>query len=377
MGNKGQFKLDRATTFLVYRGLMLFSGLLAIVFCFFFSGYFIQSNATIDTNGDVINAFGVSGSMGDTINGVMATVVGGAAVLTTFLAFVVQFQANQAQREDIKRERFETKFYEMLRLHRANVEEIEISGKHRGRKAFVKMFEEIQFIYAKLKSLPESSQFSPEKLIKISYHHLFWGVDHGKKVCNHQINKPYQELSEKLSPILAQGQSKYINDVILALKLSASLEYDYLHSKESVGKVLVLDYSPFEGYVSQLAHTYRHLFQMVKYVVSNDDLTWKEKYGYIKLLRAQLSNHEQVMMFFNVIWLSNDTWWEDEIDGKKHRYLLDYALLKNIPFNLTEQLGPDVIEYFSGKLKDGPYFIDPDQGDVTKEEKLKWLFEWS
>ena len=119
---------------------------------------------------------------------------------------------------------------------------------------------------------------------------------------------------------------------------------------------------------------------MVRYIVGSRQLEWAEKYDYIKLLRAQLSNHEQAMIFFNSIWLKRKTWWEDHGNrderDRPYRYFLDFAFIKNVPWNLTEQLGPNVYEHFANLLGTAPYFINPDQPEVSKQKKLNWLFEW-
>ncbi|MDZ7646712.1 MAG: hypothetical protein U5K54_05745 [Cytophagales bacterium] len=88
------------------------------------------------------------GAAGDSINGLSAPILALMVVIVTFLAFWVQFEANQQIRKDIKLDRFETKFYELLRLHQHNVGDIDIDSKFNGRKAFVRMYYEIRFIYA-------------------------------------------------------------------------------------------------------------------------------------------------------------------------------------------------------------------------------------
>lgn len=77
-----------------------------------------------------------TGEIGDIIGGITAPFIGIFGITLTFYAFWVQYQANINQRNDIRLERFENKFYELLRLHRANVEEMNIANKVCGRKVF-------------------------------------------------------------------------------------------------------------------------------------------------------------------------------------------------------------------------------------------------
>lgn len=61
--------------------------------------------------------FSNTGEIGDTIGGIMGPFVAIAAALLTFLAFWVQFKANEQQRKDIALERFESNFFELLHFH--------------------------------------------------------------------------------------------------------------------------------------------------------------------------------------------------------------------------------------------------------------------
>lgn len=91
------------------------------------------------------------------------------------------------------------------------------------------------------------------------------------------------------------------------------------------------------GYATQLAHYYRHLFQTVKFVVNQDDklLSYEDKRKYLRILRAQLSNPEQTMIFYN--WLSGfGRQWENETN----KFFTDYRMIHNIYQAL---LIPDII----------------------------------
>lgn len=64
-----------------------------------------------------ISDFSNTGPIGDTIGGIMGPFVAIAAAMLTFLAFWVQFKANEQQRKDIALERFESNFFELLHFH--------------------------------------------------------------------------------------------------------------------------------------------------------------------------------------------------------------------------------------------------------------------
>src|SRR5688572_26973578 len=77
--------------------------------------------------------FSNTGEVGDTIGGIIGPFIAILAAFLTFIAFWVQFDANIAQRQDLHIERFESKFYELMHIHRANVEEINIADRVKGR----------------------------------------------------------------------------------------------------------------------------------------------------------------------------------------------------------------------------------------------------
>ncbi len=124
---------------------------------------------------------------------------------------------------------------------------------------------------------------------------------------------------------------------------------------------------------------------MIKYVVRTEFLSWQERYDYLKMLRGQLSNHEQAIMYFNIIWIDDDdahNWWIDKKGRNDQSYLLDYAILKNLPFNLTKQLGPEPVQYFIKKMEKhkrckGNRLDNEDLKGEKLQKNLKWLFEWN
>lgn len=57
-----------------------------------------------------------TGQIGDTIGGIMGPFVAIAAAILTFLAFWVQFKANEQQRKDIALERFESNLFQLIQI---------------------------------------------------------------------------------------------------------------------------------------------------------------------------------------------------------------------------------------------------------------------
>lgn len=91
--------------------------------------------------------FSNTGEIGDTIGGIMGPFVAIAAAILTFLAFWVQFKANEQQRKDIAKERFESKFYELLHLHKENLLELE-SDEKKGRQVMIQFCNYVSILYS-------------------------------------------------------------------------------------------------------------------------------------------------------------------------------------------------------------------------------------
>lgn len=99
------------------------------------------------TSGSVID-FTETGQIGDTIGGIMGPVVAMIAAYLTFIAFWVQKQANEAQRQDIKVERFNSNFYNLLNIHEQITSSLEFTDQNKkvtyhGRELFYYTFEEL------------------------------------------------------------------------------------------------------------------------------------------------------------------------------------------------------------------------------------------
>lgn len=99
----------------------------------------------------------------------------------------------------------------------------------------------------------------------------------------------------------------------------------------------------YGGNQHRLGHYFRHLFQCIKYINGQKQLTQKEKYFYAKTLRAQLSTYEQAVFFINSLSIMGMPWelipdYEKSKIGfvnkkriKKSRLISNYNLIKNLP----------------------------------------------
>lgn len=279
--------------------------------------------------------FTETGQIGDTIGGILGPFIAIAAAILTFLAFWVQFKANEQQRKDLKIERFENKFYELLQLHKSNVNEMNIADKIYGRKCFVNMFYELRCIYrivddfynsANEQVKNENEYFNVDKM-NFSYRIFFFGIGlHSEKHFIHSLEKGEEHLFKQIKPFLEKIQ----NDTLDFFDKNPKERY-YTYGLPNSGipdeNTVEFFYFPFDGHVNRLGHYYRHLYQSVSYITSQDFLNKEEKYSYIKTLRAQISNFEQLHIYYNALaWFDNE--WRE--------FFTVFRFIKNLPLSLAD-----------------------------------------
>lgn len=255
------------------------------------------------------------------------------AALITYCAFYVQYQANKTIIEENKKERVINRFYELLRTHKENVNELKAddyiyeyedvicdnhwknhirlkkSVQHKGRKAFVCYLSTINDLFKFYNEFLERKPISPPKkeLDKIIFvYNYFFSGPTNKESCLF-----YLFVKEKMEQIVEnRNQSNTtIND-------TPNIEGSFLSEHKT-----------------ELNHYYRHLYMMVKYIDQIDEavLSYPEKRDLLRTLRAQLTTKEQVMLFYN--WLSrNGSQWEKQKNDKTvdNSFFIKYRMIHNI-----------------------------------------------
>lgn len=328
--------------------------------------------------------------IGDTLGGIMGPAAGILAAGLTFLAFWSQYDANITQRRQFNtglvRERaraasdlerfnlelesqknalksqekqalinlFEARFYNMLNIHRDNINSLEIEDKIKGRKVFVDMLDELRVLHDYFKIFHNELHVSykirlnAQEIYNAAYLSFFFGI------------------GEKSTPIVqdlvGNNMSKFIQ------KVHADLYYKKkMHGSKKKLKLArnsqTLEwpnqYRLGVGHQRRLSHYFRHLFQIVKFVDEQDQdlLNYEAKYSYLSNLRAQLSTHEQMMLYYNALSVLGQPWLNKDLSGENH--FEKYCLIKSIPLNAADIFTkPDAI--FSG----------------NKNKHGKILFEW-
>lgn len=258
-----------------------------------------------------------TGTIGDTIGGIAGPVVGFIGIILTFLAFYIQYQANQYQiialeeqkisaknqERQILIQQFENNFFELLKLHRDNVKEFSYRNSE-GRNVIIQIINEFFEILMVVQEsgIIRKNRLDEQDLANISYLILFFGVDETvTDVLENRFHEKYATIYDDILKII-EGLRK---------KAHPTIEKYY-----------------YNGHQSRLGHYFRHMLRTILYVHNNKFLTADQKKEYVAIVRAQLSNHEQILLFFDSISDLGLAW---ELENKKDKLITTYNLIRNIP----------------------------------------------
>lgn len=336
-----------------------------------------------------------TGQFADFISGVVGTIINAAAFYFLYLTLKEQRKATSDQNKAFEKERFESNFFELLKLHRDNVTELTYKKSllnelnvYQGREVFKIIFEEFLECLQEVRRFSKSTnldeyvtlryklklqeikkRINPQinliELINIdiAYCIVFFGVSSEGEISlrnlfskRYNSNYYYRLLKYiQLKPMKNAGQEvKWHKLQALDIKKrKVILDEIYQHRNHvepfQISDLALLiipdsDYTKYyEGHQFRLGHYFRHMFQSYKFL--NDSiLNDTEKYFYGKTYRAQLSTYEQALLFINSISILGMRWelipdvdtmnkTKDEIAIEMERAALitKYNLTKNLP----------------------------------------------
>jgi hypothetical protein len=287
MGKLPKSFLDRIITTIENKWVWLIGIPLAAFICFFLVPFLLTqfcSNIVFDAD---------SGVIGDTLGGIVSPILGFIAIILTFAAFYIQYKANIIQQDNFFIQQFESKFFDLLKIHRENVNDFEIKN-HKGRGVFAVLRAEFLDIYTVVN---DNVKFNDDAINKykadVAYIFLYYGI------------------GNSTSPLIKEFTNKYncpndiekINDILSSRRELGTEKLNFLK-----GFTFNEKYFPFSGHQMRLSHYFRHLYETVKYVETEDKLSDEEKTYYIKILRAQFSTHEEAILFYNSISSIGKAW---------------------------------------------------------------------
>jgi hypothetical protein len=98
--------------------------------------------------------------------------------------------------------------------------------------------------------------------------------------------------------------------------------------KKTINRNAKLTYTLFDGHQSRLSHYFRHLYHTTKYV-DLMPVSKARKEQYMKILRAQLSVHEQALLLINSLTPLGKKWWDND-------YMTKYEMARNLLANFFD-----------------------------------------
>ena len=265
---------------------------LLIIICLFGMFYVWTWENPINTGTSIdYDAFG---TYGDFFGGVIGTLFAIAGVVYVYFTYKNQIDFQN-------KDQIESRFFELLKLHEKNVEEL----KNIDSNIFSLYIKNIKNFVFRIKKFNEEEpkNWDNETVVKLGYLYFFYGAS--------------EYTHERLSDIpINTTEVTELNDYI-----------------KSVGIV-------YNGAFADFGKYFRQLFQIVTFIDEKTELNYKEKQQYIKSLRVRLNIEEQYLLFLNSI-VSNGLDWEKGKDKENEQLITKYNLLKNIPKEYVQIDGVD------------------------------------
>jgi hypothetical protein len=250
----------------------------------------------------IAKAFRQSHTVDPESAGQLGAFVGGyVGAMFALVGVVLLVRTLKTQRRASEQQNFETKYFELIKMHRDNVAELDLQ-KTSGRRLFVLLIRELRCVLAIVRRIAETSnqQLTQQQALHVAFDCLFFGVGPNS--------------SRMLRMSLSTFTATFVDAVEKELNEPETKKRTRIERK--------FGYIPFEGHQSRLGHYYRHLYQMVRYVDQQElDI---DKYEYVKTIRAQLSTHEQALLLVNSLTPMGQDWWQKDL-------IVKYRLVQNLP----------------------------------------------
>jgi hypothetical protein len=162
--------------------------------------------------------------------------------------------------------------------------------------------------------------------VKIAYNLFFYGDVNAIGILDKKENN--KEFIEYFTNIINGFKGEYNIQFYNEFHLTVVPELEVSSVKDGLMKYAA-HYPLFIGHYSHLGHYFRHLFQTVKYVVTHAALDESSKLEYLRTLRAQLSDYEQLLLYYNGLSEMGRKWNDND-------YFTTYRMIHNLPLPLAD-----------------------------------------
>lgn len=306
-----------------------------------------------------------SGTLGDLIGGTLNPILALFGILAGGLAFYAQYQANKQVQDQFKIQQFESRLFKMLDIYNTNVENLKFITRKRGntfegKMAFPSLVSNYNELQKDIKQYIRLKRINLQQIISEEYQNKIAPID-----CNNLI---IMELSyiiflygtgisgrKNIKTIFKEIYNEQFLNQLLNYLSNRPIEYLKKHkSHAKKWKNIFIDFETFDrpnnakfdkyynGHQNNLAHYFRHLYMILRYINEQENLSYLAKWEYSKLIRTQLSNHEQLLFFINSISVVGRNWEIKKTDVNE-KLITKYDLIKNITKATRDKYN---VEYF-------------------------------
>jgi hypothetical protein len=286
------------------------AGAISFYIIIFNESYHFNESTTIDTT--------LASEFGDFFGGFIGTLF---SILSVFLLiYTILHQNKESQKIAL-----EANFFRMIDYHNQNVNQLKIpnidsSKMHisEGRRAFIQFKIQIHRLFEIVRKINTERNYNLtyEEIADIVYIIFYYGID------GSWLNFIKSKL-ERYTPIHSELSTEIQN----AINLNPTLRIDRSNQ-------------------TNLSTYFRNMYNAIKLVDKSKFLNDREKKALIKIYRAQFSNPELYIIFFNLLSRFGKKW-------KENNYIETYELLKNIPNNYCDGYTPN--DYFPMTYEEDEY----------------------
>jgi len=234
--------------------------------------------------------------IGDSMGGTLGPIIGFIGVILTFLAFYIQYDANKVQREALFTEQFESKFFELLRLHRENVDRIKYRS-DQGLYALKEMSLELLECCKRIRKCDDKLLLTDKGAATIGFHYFYSGVNLLSKKHIEDLMNPDDDEDWR----------------ILLRKIKTSLDTWVTDEGSSV---IVDQESRLEIYFNHILHVMSFLHKQT------DKLREEEKIFFVETFTSQLTSREITLLLHYALSEKEDKW------IKPNNYVKEFGLIE-------------------------------------------------
>lgn len=312
-----------------------------------------------------------TGQIGDTIGGVMGPVIAIVASALTFLAFWVQYQANQEQRKEIASnkteiarqqekyllDKFENELMTKMNFYQETVRSLRYC-KYEGKVTFKYFLNELKLTYEVIEHCYiqwlNGGMHNPRPEYEKSFRNFCTELMTDEIALRSFLNetsyvlffygKPYYPVSDTKEN---QGRVVLMDELYKrAQKVEKSISEDSaynFYNYQSIGNMKYYKYTAphaiMQGHSNQLGQYYRLLFNIAE-TIDKCTLTgigYEQKYEYFKQLRCLMTDEEQALFYYNSIssigkaWNTHRYTGADDIGFDTMGLVGKYSMIKNLP----------------------------------------------